>query len=103
VIGLPGETIELVDGQVFITPVNGERFALEEPYVEFTDESDYGPYKVPEAHYFVLGDNRPASADSRTSRGPIPRSDIIGRARLRIWPIDRFGRFPTPSYSGPSG
>jgi len=102
VIGLPGETIELVDGTVYITPVNGERFALDEPYVEFTDESDYGPSKVPEGHYFVLGDNRPASADSRTSRGAIPRADIIGRARLRIWPIGRFGRFPTPTYESDS-
>lgn len=102
VIGLPGETVELVDGVVYITPVNGERFALDEPYVEFTDESDFGPSKVPEGHYFVLGDNRPASADSRTARGAIPRSDIIGRARLRIWPIGRFGRFPTPIYESDS-
>lgn len=98
VIGLPGETVELVDGRVFITPVQGERFALEEPYVVYGDDSDYGPTKVPEGHYFVLGDNRPASADSRTARGAIPRSAIVGRARLRIWPLARFGRFPTPSY-----
>lgn len=99
VIGLPGETVEIVDGVVYITPVGGERFALDEPYVVYDDDSDYGPAKVPEGHYFVLGDNRPASADSRTARGPIPRSDILGRARLRIWPLSRFGRFPTPVYA----
>lgn len=98
VIGLPGETLELVDGTVYITPPGGQRFALEEPYVSFTDAADFGPIEVPEDAYFVLGDNRPASADSRV-RGPILRSDIVGRARVRIWPLGRLSRFPTPDYT----
>ncbi|MFP5225320.1 MAG: signal peptidase I [Actinomycetota bacterium] len=102
IIGLPGETVELVDGTVFITPPGRERFALDEPYVSFTDQADHGPIVVPEDSYFVLGDNRPASADSRV-RGPIPRSDIVGRARLRIWPLGRLSGFPTPDYGAPSG
>jgi signal peptidase I len=102
VIGLPGETVELVGGTVYITPPGGERFALDEPYVHFTDESDHGPIVVPEDSYFVLGDNRPASADSRV-RGPIARADIVGRARLRIWPLGRLSRFPTPDYSSDTG
>lgn len=97
VIGLPGETIELVDGTVYVTPVGGTRHALEEPYIAFGDEADFGPIVVPENEYFVLGDNRGASSDSRV-RGTITREDIVGRARVRIWPLDRLSRFPTPPY-----
>lgn len=97
IIGLPGETIEMVAGTVYITPPGGERFALDEPYIEYPDTYDLDPTIVPEGHFYVLGDNRGASSDSRV-RGPIAEDDIVGRARLRIWPLDRLGRFPTPSY-----
>lgn len=97
VIALPGETVELVDGTVFVTPAGGERTALDEPYLAFKDQDNFGPLTVPEDEYFLLGDNRGASSDSRV-RGTIPRDALVGRARLRIWPLDRLSRFPNPSY-----
>jgi len=101
VIGLPGETVEVDgDGNVFITPVDGDRFRLEEPYVENVDASSFGPTPVPDDSYFVMGDNRPASSDSRSDLGPVDRADVIGKAFVRIWPPGRFGFFRTPKYDG---
>jgi signal peptidase I len=84
VVGLPGETIELRDGKVFI---NGE--PLDEPYLERMDQSDFGPYEIPEGNLFVMGDNRPNSQDSRSALGPIPEDKIVGKAFVRIWPPSR--------------
>jgi signal peptidase I len=89
VIGLPGETIESRDGRIYI---DGQ--LLEEPYL--TDEhrdnlgEPIGPILIPEGHYFVMGDNRPNSQDSRFF-GVISDDAIVGRAFIRIWPIQDFG------------
>ena len=83
VIGLPGETVELRDGRVFI---DGE--LLPEPYLTGFDDSDEAPLSVPEGHYYVLGDNRGVSYDSRFM-GPIPMEQIIGKAWVSYWPLDR--------------
>lgn len=87
VIGLPGETVSGHDGKVWI----GSR-PLEEPYVNpkcgGATTYDFGPKTIPSGEYFVMGDNRCDSTDSRYF-GPIPRSSIIGRAFLIIWPIGR--------------
>jgi signal peptidase I len=81
VIGLPGETIEVKGGNVFI---NGK--LLEEPYrISAPDRSNYGPLKIPKDHIFVMGDNRPNSADSRYF-GPLPINRVIGKAFLIYWP-----------------
>lgn len=102
VIGLPGDHVELKDGQVY---VNGT--ALDEPYVfaeggvrQTTDPTPSGlsEWLVPQGELFVMGDHRQASADSR-SFGTIEVSQVIGRAWLRYWPIDTFGILPTPRYS----
>ena len=88
VIGLPGDTVEVKGGRVF---VNGER--LEEPYLTLhQDRSDFGPYKVPPDNYFVMGDNRANSQDSRSLQalGPIPRAKIVGKAFIILWPPSRF-------------
>jgi signal peptidase I len=80
VIGLPGETVELRDGVVF---VDGQ--PLQEPYAGL-ESRDFPPLVVPEEQYFVLGDNRGNSRDSRFGLGTIPEGNVIGRAFVIIWP-----------------
>ena len=86
VVGLPGETIEGREGAVWI---NGTR--LNESYlVKGVTTSDFAPVKVAVDHYFMMGDNRPESFDSRFW-GTVEREKIIGRALIRVWPPTRFG------------
>lgn len=90
IIGLPGETVQIVDGTIYI---DGE--VLEESYGrEVMKDSGIAaePLTLGEDEYFVLGDNRNASSDSRDpSVGLIHKDEIVGRAWLRIWPLDSFG------------
>lgn len=84
VVGLPGETIEIKDSRVYI---DGE--VLEEEYLpEGLSYGDFGPVTVPEDAYFMLGDNRDNSQDSRVW-GPLPRNLVTGKAILIFWPADR--------------
>ncbi len=85
VIALPGETIEIKDGYVFI---NGQK--LKEPYLSQPTRGHYGPTTVPPEYVFVLGDNRGASNDSR-SFGAIPIQNLIGHAWLSYWPVEDVG------------
>ena len=87
IVALPGETLEIRDGEVWI---NGA--PLEEPYVFNRDETWYGPLTLGPDTYFVMGDNRANSNDSRVF-GPVPRQAIVGRAWLRYWPLSRFQTF----------
>lgn len=84
VIGLPGETIEIKDG---ITYINGE--AIEEPFLKETQYREYPATVIPEDCYFVMGDNRNDSADSRIV-GFIPRNMIIGHARYIVYPFENW-------------
>ena len=90
IIGLPGETVQVIDGYVYI---NGE--ALDENYgLEVMDDPGIAaePLTLGEDEYSVLGDNRNHSSDSRDpSVGVLHRDDIMGRAWIRIWPFDKFG------------
>lgn len=90
IIGLPGETVQVIDGDVYI---NGEM--LDENYgLEVMDDPGIAaePITLGEDEYFVLGDNRNHSSDSRDpSVGVLHRDDIMGRAWIRIWPFDKFG------------
>jgi len=88
IVGLPGEVIEARAGRVLI---NGRE--LVEPYLRADlATEDFGPVTVPDDHVFVLGDNRlpGQSADSRSSLGPVPIEDIVGRAIARVWPPGRW-------------
>lgn len=99
IVGMPGDTLSLRDGAVY---VNGKQLA--EPYVrrvdgrpEPTEPFDTGlpwslqqPYEVPPGSYFLMGDNRTNSGDSRDF-GPITRDQLVGRAFARYWPLGRIG------------
>lgn len=87
VIGLPGDRVEIDDGYVV---VNGKR--LKEPYVpaQYRDDQNYGLITVPPHDYFVLGDHRDASNDSR-AWGFVPQSYIYGKAVFVFWPFSELG------------
>lgn len=84
VIGLPGETIEVHDGTVFINGV-----ALDEPYVREAPRYHLDAMVVPAGEYFVLGDNRNSANDSHNG-WTVAREDVIGKARLMYWPPSRW-------------
>jgi signal peptidase I len=91
IVGLPGETVQIRQGLVY---VNGNW--VPEPYVpsQYEDLSDFGPIQVPSGSYFVLGDRRNSSNDSRAF-GTVSRRLIEGRAAFAYWPIDHFGVLST--------
>lgn len=84
VIGIPGDTIEIVQGNVYLDGV-----LLVEPYVTRRDNSTMSPVHVEPGTFFVLGDNRGSSNDSR-SWGAVPAENLIGRAWVRFWPINQW-------------
>jgi signal peptidase I len=86
IIGLPGDTVEGRDGQVWI---DGEPLA--EPWLPDGVVTDaFGPVVVPDGEVFFMGDNRTQSQDSRVF-GTVSADNIVGRAFFRIWPLDRVG------------
>jgi signal peptidase I len=87
VVGLPGETIEIRSGHLYIN--NRE---LQEPYVpaSYLDGSSYPALKIPPDQYFVMGDHRDSSNDSRMF-GTVPRDYIYGKAVFAYWPMGHFG------------
>lgn len=87
VIALPGDRVEIRSGQLL---VNG--MPIEEPYLpeSFRDSDSHGPIEVRKGYYYVLGDHRRSSNDSR-SWGEVPEKYIYGRAVFRFWPLGRMG------------
>jgi signal peptidase I len=87
VIGVPGDSVEIRGGMVF---VNGKQLA--EPYVieDYRDNVSMAPRTIERDHYFVLGDHRNSSNDSR-NWGTVPRSEIYGKAVFVYWPLERLG------------
>ncbi len=95
IVGLPGETVEIDNGEVIITNAeNPNGFVLEEGAYLPDGRKTNGSQKVilSEDEYYVLGDNRPASSDSRMS-GPLNKEAIIGKVLLRAWPASRLHYF----------
>lgn len=100
IIGLPGETVQLKDGGVFIvSEQQSGGFQLKEGYLPKNIQTlgKPGPLTLGSGEYFVLGDNRTASSDSRVW-GILPKDDIVGRAWLRVFPLGDFGFIKTPPY-----
>jgi len=91
VVGLPGESVEIRQGAVY---ANGK--IVPEPYVppQYEDPSDFGPVRVPKDSYFVMGDHRISSNDSRVF-GSVGSQFIYGRAVFAYWPVDHFGSLST--------
>lgn len=93
IIGLPGETVRIQDGSVFITDVGGIKKELTETYITFHGNGGNLEKKLGPDEYFVMGDNRPESSDSR-SWGTVPAANIVGRAFLRLLPATQISIFP---------
>ena len=84
VIGLPGETVNVVDGKVYI---NDSQTPLDEPYLPEPMEGSYGPYTVPEGCYFMMGDNRNNSLDARFWKNQfVPKKDIMAKVLFCYYP-----------------
>jgi len=83
VIAEPGDTLRIVDGRVF---VNGSAMRDEFVAPEYRSHDDWGPAVVPEGYYYVMGDHRNNSSDSR-QWGPVPKKYIVGKIQARWWPV----------------
>ncbi len=108
VIGIPGDTVSLENGRVFVAPAGGSPVQLDEPYVVRAIDGTAAPtlprnaegttsWTIAAGTYFVMGDNRPDSQDSRFF-GPVKRDLFVGRAWLRYFPLDRIGFVSRPTY-----
>jgi signal peptidase I len=105
IIGLPGETIRIEDSKVVvINEKHPQGIAISEPYVPSTNKtlsvspSGKAEFIVPAGSYFVLGDNRMGSSDSR-EWGEMPKEDLIGRVLVQAYPLDRFALVPHADYT----
>lgn len=85
IIGLPGETVDIVDGKVYI---DSSPTPLPDSFTNGSPHGDFGPFEVPEDHYFVLGDNRNNSYDSKSWLDPyLPQDKILGKVFCTYYPI----------------
>lgn len=91
VIGLPGETIKIKDGDIYINSIQIRQAFISEEMKNNFQAVNIGTMKIPEDFYFLIGDNREISRDSRTY-GVIHQKNILGKAIFRYWPFSRFGK-----------
>lgn len=97
IIGLPGEKVAIKNGEIKVFNQSGE-IDVKEGYIPSgVSTGGNSEWTLNSDQYFLLGDNRPSSFDSR-SWGPLPAENIIGLARLRLWPIPDFKAFAAPQY-----
>jgi signal peptidase I len=93
IVGLPGDIVHISDEGVSVTKADGSKVTLDESYVVNHGNGGTRDYTVPAGDYFVMGDNRPESSDSR-SWGFVPRGNFVGRAFVRLLPIQNASLFP---------
>lgn len=93
IIGLPGETVEVANTSVSVTRADGTSLPLNEPYLKLTGNGSAQRVPLGAGEYFVMGDNRPDSSDSRYW-GALPAHDIIGRAFMRLLPVQHIALLP---------
>lgn len=93
IIGLPGETVELQGERIIVRRPGQEPLTLSQPYLTNPHRPEYATYALTDDEYFVMGDNRNESSDSRVW-GPLPKKDVIGRAYLRLFPPNSIGYLP---------
>jgi len=99
IIGLPGESVEIIGGTVYIYGGDDNVLSLDEPYIMKPADKAFKGDTIPDNEYFVLGDNRQNSNDSRLS-WTLPRQNIIGKVWLSIWPPDEWELMPDYTYRG---
>lgn len=92
IIGLPGEKVNIRNGEVTVTTLSGQEIEINEPYV-FKIHKTTSSTQLSDDEYFVMGDNRISSADSRTW-GPLKEDLLIGRALFRLYPLNEINYLP---------
>jgi signal peptidase I len=99
IIGLSGETVEVKEGITYVYKTDGTTLIINpEPYVEYPSNRSYPPRTIPEGEYYVMGDNRDNSNDSR-SGWLVPEENIVGEAWLSIWPPSHWGFAPNYDFA----
>lgn len=93
IIGLPGETVDIRGGKISVTKADGTTEELSDDYIAHEGNGSAMSVTLTTDEYFVMGDNRPESSDSRVW-GPLPRQNIVGRAFLRLLPVQTLSLFP---------
>ena len=102
IIGLPGEKVMIANSKVIIQKADGSLIELDEPYITRPANRDFEGEIIPEGEYFVMGDNRVNSSDSRTG-WTLKEEDIIGKAWISVWPIGDWGLVSNYDYEQENG